>query len=1129
MKKKWIERVSLRARRESQASTLYRRAVRWCLLVLLPILISGSLMAPRAFAQGAQISGVITDSSGARLPGANVTIVNQDTGISRSVDTNNDGFFAVPLLQPGKYMVTAKGTGFATQIQTGITLEVGGHEVLNFTLQVGQMTQSVEVTTEAPTVELASSALSAVVNSNTVRELPLNGRSWTDLAILQPGITLISTQPVQNENRGFGAQLAISGARPQQNNYRLDGVSLNDYSNGGPGSVLGGNLGVDAIQEFSVLTSNYPAEYGKTSGGVVNAMTRPGTNEFHGSVYEFIRNSALDAPNYFDTAVPPFRRNQFGASAGGPIIKDRTFIFGDYEGIRQSLGVTSVTLVPSDAARQGTLNYPDPSLYPYCVVTSLANPTQCQVTVDPSSQKMLKIFPVANQGIVPGSLGNLGSYGVGEQQVVSENFLTFRVDHKFSDQDSIFGTYMFDNTPLTTPDNFNDVMLGSLTKRQALIIEESHIFNPSLINSLRFGFNRDFANGPQTLKALNPASADPTLGPVPGYNLGTLLVGDGVDKYVGGLNAQSVSLFRWNSFQGYDDVFLTRGVHALKFGVAVERDQLNEFITNSPGGEVHFGSLAEFLTDRPNLFLAAAPALDTPRGTRQTILGLYAQDDWRFRTNLTINLGLRYEMSTVPTEVKGQLSNLYNLTDSAPHLGNPYFVNPTLRNFEPRVGFAWDPFHNGKTAVRGGFGVYDSLPMLYEFATVNGVAAPFFLLGSTSTANPIKQGDFPTKAFSYLNFSNAIPNQLAYVSIEQKPKRNYVLQWNLNIQHEITPSLTATLGYVGSKGIHNEFRSGDANIAMPTLTPAGYVYNGSQLNPNVGAIKYINWGGDSNYNSMEFGLTKTMSHGLTLQSSFTWSKSIDTSSSGSVEDNFVNSISSLPWYNLNLNRAVSDFNIARTVVVSGSWQVPDLKSISGPAAWIVNGWELGAIFRANDGAPFTATFGSDGDPQGLNSTDPWAFPNRKTDPGCQTLTNPGNVTNYIKTDCFAVPTAPDVTFYNTYCNPAYGSTNPAASNYLQCFNLHGNAGRNTLVGPGMANLDFSVFKNNSIKRISETFKVQFRAELFNVLNRANFSVPNSPNNTDIFNSQGSKNDGAGALTSTSTTSRQIQFALKFTW
>jgi hypothetical protein len=682
---------------------------------------------------------------------------------------------------------------------------------------------------------------------------------------------------------------------------------------------------------------------------------------------------------------------------------------------------------------------------------------------------------------------------------------------------------------LTTPDNFNDVLLGSLTKRQALILEESHIFSPTLINSLRFGFNRDFANGPKTLTAINPAAGDPSLGPVPGYNLGTLLVA-GVDKFSGGLNAQSLSLFRWNAFQGYDDIFLTRGLHSLKFGVAVERDQLNELVTSGPGGEVHFDSLSHFLTNQPQLFLAQFPTLITPRGTRQTILGLYAQDDWRIRPSLTLNLGVRYEMSTVPTEVQGKLSNLYNLTDSTPHLGNPYFLNPTRRNFDPRVGFAWDAFRNGKTAVRGGFGMYDSLPMLYEFATLNGVAAPFFEQGSTTT---LSQGSFPKKVFSELCTSSSTCN-FAYISIEPKPHRNYVLQWNLNVQSELTPNLTASVGYVGSRGIHNMFRTGDANIVMPALTSQGYVWpvNGMVLNQNAGDIRYVNWGGSSNYNSLELGLTKRMSHGLEIQGSFTWSKSIDTSSSGSIEDNFVNSISSLPWFSLKLNRALSDFNVGRTLVVSGTWQVPERKSLTGPAAWIANGWELGAIYKANDGTPFSATFGTDGDPQGLNSTDPWAFPDRLTGPGCRTLTNPGSPNNYIKTECFEVPSAANMAFWTANCNPTPykdSAGNPVAVSFPQCFNLRGNAGRNILIGPGLSNLDFSLFKNNSVTRISESIKVQFRAELFNILNRPNFAVPNSPNNTDIFDSTGSPNGAAGLLTSTTTTSRQIQFALKLIW
>src|SRR2546422_6641780 len=311
---------------------------------------------------GGTISGTVVDSSGRVIPNARITVTNTATGISRALTTNTDGFYTAPNLLPGSYDLTFTAPGFKTDVKKGITLTVGAVAVLDLTMQIGTAIETIEVKTDAPDVQLATSDISAVVNATTVREMPLNGRSWTDLATLQPGVNRIQTQPdfaagTDRGNRGFGQQLTISGARPQQNNYRLDGVSLNDYANGAPGSVLGGNLGVDAIQEFSVLTSNYSAEYGKTSGGVVNAITRSGTNQLHGSVYEFLRNSALDARNFFDPqTIPPFKRNQFGASAGGPIKKDRTFIFGDYEGIRQSKGVATSAHVPSDAARAGQLS-----------------------------------------------------------------------------------------------------------------------------------------------------------------------------------------------------------------------------------------------------------------------------------------------------------------------------------------------------------------------------------------------------------------------------------------------------------------------------------------------------------------------------------------------------------------------------------------------------------------------------------------------------------------------------------------------------------------------------------------------------------------------------------------------------
>src|SRR5712671_2457951 len=323
-----------------------------------------SINTPRSLAQvaGGTLTGTITDKTGSEIPNAQIVIKDLATGVERTVTTNKDGFYIAANLLPAEYRITVSASGFNTEIRNGIKINVGGQQEFNLTLQVGTVTHQVEVTAEAPAVQLASSDISATVQATTVRELPLNGRSWTDLAALQPGVDTIQTQPsfssgADRGNRGFGQQLTISGARPQQNNYRLDGISLNDYANGAPGSVLGGSLGVDAIQEFSVLTSNYSAEYGKTSGGVVNAITRSGTNQIHGSAYEFLRNAKLDAKNYFDVGnIPPFKRNQFGGTLGGPILKDRTFFFADFEGIRQSKGITNVTTVPSVNARNGNLS-----------------------------------------------------------------------------------------------------------------------------------------------------------------------------------------------------------------------------------------------------------------------------------------------------------------------------------------------------------------------------------------------------------------------------------------------------------------------------------------------------------------------------------------------------------------------------------------------------------------------------------------------------------------------------------------------------------------------------------------------------------------------------------------------------
>lgn len=1027
---------------------------------------------------GGNISGVVTDSSGAAVPNAQVSVKNIATQITREVAANGDGLYSVPNLTPGDYEVRVSATGFTTAVRPDLKVEVGSELVINVELSVGNVNEQVLINSEPPAVDLGGSTLNAVVDGKTVRELPLNGRDWTSLATLEPGVATVRTQPVlaisnQRANRGLGSQLTIEGNRPQQNNYRIDGISINDYSNGAPGSVLGVDLGVDAIQEFSVLTSNAPAEYGKSSGGVINAVSRSGTNGFHGSAYEFHRNSALDARNFFDgPQVPPFKRNQFGVSAGGPLWRDHTFIFGDYEGLRQGLAVNFVNRVPSAAARAGQL---------------VSGP----VTVDPRVQPYLALYPLPNGSVS----GDIGIFSFAGQQITRENYFTTRVDHKLSGKDSLFGTYMIDNGNTVGPDSFNNKNIATFSRRRLFTLEETRTFTPNLVNTARFGFSRVVSLAPVTLNALNQAAADTSLGFTPGHAVGLINIG-GIDNFQGGLGAVGEFDFHFNSYQFYDDAFYTKGVHSLKFGGAVERIQANQLGTANPNGQFIFGSLSDFLTNKPTSFNAPLASGVSPRDLRQTVFGLYLQNDWKWRPNLTFNLGLRYEMATVPTEVSNKLSTLANLTDAQPRLGSPYFNNPTTRNFAPRVGFAWDPFRDGKTSVRGAFGVYDVLPLTYQFQLLSIFAAPFQQLGNVA---PLSPGTFPQAAFPLLT-----PNRLRYSFIEQNPKRNYIMQWNLNVQREIAPNLTVQLGYVGSHGVHQPFRVDDANTVQPTLTPQGYLWpsprgSGTRLNPNVGQISALFWEVSSSYHAMHLQVKRRFSQGFQVQGSYTWAKSLDSGSSSVAGDTFGNSVSSMPVFNTRLDRGLSDFDIRHNLVISSLWQIPVRESWLGPKGFIAKGWQLGGIFQASTGLPFTAIIG--GDPLGLNSADTYAFPNRVSGAGCDNPVNPGNAAHYIKTECFAAPS-------------------PRT--------LLGNVGRNTLTGPGLTNFDLSLYKNNPVRRISETFNIQFRAELFNVLNHTNFAPPTNPNR-QIFNSNLAPIATAGRLTATATTSRQIQLALKVVW
>jgi hypothetical protein len=1095
----------------------------------------------------------VTDASGAVIANAQVSIRNTATGISKDTTTDSAGFYAAPNLPAGPYEVKVTAAGFNTLV-TNVTLAVGAQQTLNVPMKVGETSQTVQVTEAAPQIDLTSSTLTGQVESQTVLELPLNGRDWTSLATLHPGVNLIETQmdyaTSARGNRGFGAELTVSGQRTTNNNYRLDGVSVNDYANSGPGNVIGAALGVDAIQEFSVLTGGFSAEYGKASGGVVNAITKSGTNAFHGDVYEFIRNSALDSRDYFtrsaDTTRAAFRRNQFGGAVGGPIIKDKTFFFFDYEGMRQGKGITTSITVPSDNARAGNLS---------------SGP----VTVDPAAAAYLAMYPHATPGTVdPGS--DKGKFIFSGLQIVPENFYTARIDHKLGTNDSLFGTYLFDDTKFRQPDSFNNVFLNSQTRRQTVILEESHTFGPSVVNAARVGYSRSHALNLIPSGAINPAATDLSLGSTTGQTAPTVAI-TGFTRNQGGVASASNYEHTFNNYQFSDDAFWTRGTHTLKFGVDIERMQYNYIARQNPGGRWNFNSLALFLTNNPKHFEAGLPTTITPRELRQTIYAGYVQDDWRLRPNLTINLGLRYEMTTVLNDAQGKIGNLADI--SVPVLtcgtqftspfspggahppgtvcGNvgPYYNNPTTRNFEPRIGFAWDPFRNGKTSVRGGFGIYDVLPLPGYFLLQENQAAPFMIFSKVDqpkapAANPLA-GQFSSGGQNLL--TNPPPGAklglLSTSAIETHPHRNYVLQWNLNAQRQITSDLSLTVGYVGSHGVHMLIRGDDGNMtpATPTTEGGGLFFpGGNVVNPALGIIRYVYWGTDSFYHAMNVNVDKRMSHGLQFQVAYTWAKSIDDNSSTIAGDTFGNGLNSLYYFAPRVLRGVSDYNVGQNASINVLWALPSPKSAHGLVNAVVGGWQVGSIFKINTGVPSTAIIG--GDPMGVGNggADQFGIPNLTA--GCDPINHNfigGTNPVYLNTSCFTLPTVLATSPLAAQCttfpfDPTHGKpviAPPAGQVY--CSNLLGNAGRNTIIGPKLVNLDFSATKNNPIRRISETFNVQFRAEIFNILNHTNFVPPLPYSGNSIFNEDGSRVGGSGFMDQLATQPRDVQFAIKVIW
>ena len=540
------------------------------------------------------VYGRVADTNDHSVASASITVTGPSADQKNTASSKGGGLYSVGNLSPGDYTLELTHKGFTGQ-KLNIKLDNGERKKLSFVLSPDASPKSGPTENASVPVQAAGS-VQGLSDSKAVSDLPSNGRDLTQVATLQAGVNSVKTQPdASNTNsgrgqRGFGAQISVSGGRPQQNNYILNGTSINDYANSAPGSVLGLDLGADAVEQFTVSTSSYPADYGRSSGGIINAVTRSGGPAFHGSVYEFLRNSALDAKNYFDGEKPPFRRNQFGVTMGGPLYRKGLFFFANYEGLRQSLGVTHVDIVPSQAARMGNLS-------------------TGTVQVDPQATRYLAFYPLPNRGLIGN--GDTGNFAFAGQQITPENYFTTRIDYQFRPSDLLTGSYVFDGAQTTQPDQFNLRINEITTQRNLFSFQESHTFTPNLVNVVRFGVNRVVAEIGLTPTALQPIAADTSYGFLPGKTSGIINI-SGLTNFTGGLGAASPFHFHWTSIQGYDNLSYSHGRNSLRFGAGVERMRDNMISTADPNGIFAFNSLSDYLTNRPSQLDDCYPGHDQP-------------------------------------------------------------------------------------------------------------------------------------------------------------------------------------------------------------------------------------------------------------------------------------------------------------------------------------------------------------------------------------------------------------------------------------------------------------------------------------------------------------------------------------